>query len=58
MRNYRHAVDNFFLWLQGDADRESDQAISVQDLQAMQFGRKTIRDFVIEQQRRVSRRTL
>ena len=58
LRNYRHAVDNFFLWLQGDADRGSDQAISVQDLQAMQFGRKTIRDFVIEQQRRVSRRTL
>ncbi len=60
LRNYRHAVGNFFQWLRKDVGEEADPArpLMLDELQARQYGRKTIRDYVIEHQRRLSRRTL
>ena len=60
LRNYSHAVENFFLWLRKDIGTEEDLArpLSLQELQAHKYSRKSIRDYVIEQQRRLARRTL
>jgi len=60
IRNYRHAVENFFIWLRKDLaeEEESDRPVTQEELRSREFDRKTIRDFVIEQQRRLARRTL
>ena len=60
VRNYRHAVENFFHWLRKDSGEEEalDRSVTQEELRSRKFDRKTIRDFVIEQQRRLARRTL
>jgi integrase/recombinase XerC len=60
VRNYRQAVENFFHWLRKDSGEEEalDRSVTREELRSRPFGRKTIRDFVIEQQRRLARRTL
>jgi integrase/recombinase XerC len=58
IRNYRHAVANFFSWVQKSYRRDVDVVITADWLRTQEFPRKLVRDFVIEQQRRVSRRTL
>lgn len=61
LRNYRHAVLNFFSWLVTDSGNQSDLApehFDLKWLQGQSFHRKQVRDFVIEQQRKLSRRTL
>ena len=60
LRNYRHAVKNFFKWLRRDEGAQSGphNNPTLVELQSGEYGRKTIRDFVIEQQRQLSRRTL
>ena len=60
LRNYRHAVVNFFQWLRNDLGEaeDLDREITLNELQSRNFSRKNIRDYVIEQQRRLARRTL
>jgi integrase/recombinase XerC len=60
VRNYKHAVENFFHWLRKDSGEEEalDRSVTQEELRSRKFDRKTIRDFVIEQQRRLARRTL
>ena len=60
LRNYRHAVVNFFQWLRNDLGEAEnlDGEITLSELQSRNFSRKNIRDYVIEQQRRLARRTL
>ncbi len=62
LRNYRHAILNFFEWIAKDAGQDvSGNAPEFYDLnwlQSQKMDRKTIRDFVIEQQIALSRRTL
>ena len=57
LRNYNHAVLNFFRWTSQDQSSQDDN-FDLQWLQKQAFPRKNIRDFVIEQQRKLSRRTL
>jgi integrase/recombinase XerC len=61
LRNYRHAVLNFFTWLDADSNNsavKTPEHFDLRWLQHQSFSRKQVRDYVIEQQRKLSRRTL
>lgn len=58
LRNYKHAVLNFFSWVEMGSGGSKDTAFNLEWLAGKEFPRKLVRDFVIEQQRKVSRRTL
>ena len=49
VRNYRHAIIRFFIWLRNEAGWRGNLD---------KIDPKTVRDFLIESQRRISRRTL
>jgi integrase/recombinase XerC len=58
LRNYRQAILNFFIWLVKDSQDSRPENFDISWLSEQKVNRKKIRDFVIEHQKKVSRRTL
>ena len=59
LRNYSHAVENFSYGCVKISAQKKILLVRflLQELQAHKYSRKSIRDYVIEQQRRLARRT-